>query len=443
MELKVKNAVADSGAQITIVPASLLDQRGTAITGLRQSKVDLRAANNARIDVQGVADAMISALSPTGEHFRTSTKVYVVRNVEEVYLSLDVLVGLRIVNEHFPAAGAGNQHGAQQGAWDKTGTVTEQLPHASYSVQVDGSGRILQRTRQHLQQFIPHDSRATQHASRNSDAHRSPRCHSESPADGRQHRTATPLASQVSRPRSQQQRGDEDEDEDEDEEQAGSRTPATAHQERQEDLFHDFGDRGIYYRNNVHDNNNDVSDNTVTEQNLGDNFNEEDAGEPEGNSAADAGARHGEHAVRIELFPKVERRSRRCSSNGTRKHVVHRHITGSSNEKKSRKLPSRNETHEHVINRHITGSSFEKKSRKLPGRNEMSKYLLRRPFTGSSIEKKSCKLPGRNETSKANTRRANTRQANTHRGPRQHLRGDQAKEVYPAPPKVVYTHSIH
>ena len=96
MELKVKNAVADSGAQITIVPAGLLDQRGITITGLRQSKVDLRAANNARINVQGVADTTISALSPNGKRFTTSSKVYVVRNVEEVYLSLNVLMGLRI-----------------------------------------------------------------------------------------------------------------------------------------------------------------------------------------------------------------------------------------------------------------------------------------------------------------------------------------------------------
>ena len=115
-EFKVKNAVADSGAQITIVPASLLSQEGIAITGLRRSRVDLRAANNAKIDVQGIADATISALSPTGECFRTTTTAYVVKNVDEVYLSSDMLVGLHIVNEHFPTAGAGNQHSAQQGA---------------------------------------------------------------------------------------------------------------------------------------------------------------------------------------------------------------------------------------------------------------------------------------------------------------------------------------
>ena len=62
-EFKVKNAVADSGAQITIVPASLLSQEGIAVTGLRRSRVDLRAANNPRIDVQGIADATISGVA--------------------------------------------------------------------------------------------------------------------------------------------------------------------------------------------------------------------------------------------------------------------------------------------------------------------------------------------------------------------------------------------
>ena len=68
--------------------------------------MDLRAANNAKIDVQGVVDATISALSSSGERFKTTSRVYIVQNVDEVYLSLDVLVGLRIVNKLFPVAGA-------------------------------------------------------------------------------------------------------------------------------------------------------------------------------------------------------------------------------------------------------------------------------------------------------------------------------------------------
>ena len=49
MELKVKDAIADSGAQISIVPTNLLSQSGIKI----ESKIDLRAANITRIDVQG------------------------------------------------------------------------------------------------------------------------------------------------------------------------------------------------------------------------------------------------------------------------------------------------------------------------------------------------------------------------------------------------------
>ena len=59
---------------------------------MRKSNMDLRAANNAKIDVQGFTDATISALSPSGERFKTTSRVYIVRNVDEVYLSLDVLV---------------------------------------------------------------------------------------------------------------------------------------------------------------------------------------------------------------------------------------------------------------------------------------------------------------------------------------------------------------
>ena len=147
MELKVKDAVADSGAQIMIVLASLLSQSGIKIEGLRQSKIDLRAVNNARIDVQGLADAKISALSLTGERFVTSTRIYVVRNVGEVYLSLDVLVGLRIVNKFFfrlqepgtntvlmTARGSGNsptRHTAQR--WTDRGESRIELGNTSGS----------------------------------------------------------------------------------------------------------------------------------------------------------------------------------------------------------------------------------------------------------------------------------------------------------------------
>ena len=109
-EFRVKDAVADSGAQITIIPASMLSDEGISVTGLRRSSIDLRAANNVKMNMLGVVDADISALSPSGERFSTATSAYVVKNVDKVFLSLEVMVGLRIVDKQFPTAGAGNQH---------------------------------------------------------------------------------------------------------------------------------------------------------------------------------------------------------------------------------------------------------------------------------------------------------------------------------------------
>ena len=243
-ELKIKDAVSDSGGQITIFPASLLEASGIEITGMRKSKVDLRAANNAKIDVQGVADATISALSPSGERFKTTSRVYIVRNVDEVYLLLDDLVGLRIVNEFFPVAGAGNQHGAQAGARDRTGTVTRQLPHASYSIRVDRSRRISQRSRQHLRKFDPHDIHTATPEDRHDSLPRSQRNCSGTPVVNCRTQLATPLASQNGAPRTPPHDTGEEADPFE----------ATVSQGRtrvrrnlpEGPIYHDFGDQNIY-----------------------------------------------------------------------------------------------------------------------------------------------------------------------------------------------------
>ena len=79
---------------------------------MKQTKVDLRAANNA---VMEVVNAAINALAPSGERFRCTSKVYDIENIDEVYLSLDVLRGLRIVGRNFPEAGTSpNQHECNQ-----------------------------------------------------------------------------------------------------------------------------------------------------------------------------------------------------------------------------------------------------------------------------------------------------------------------------------------
>ena len=108
---------------------------------MRQSKVDLRAANNARMDVVGVVNAAISSVRRAVQNHKQD-----LRGTKR---------GLRTVNKFFPAAKAGNQHGAKPETWDRTGTVADQLPNASYNVKVNG--RTSKRTPQHLRQFDPCD----------------------------------------------------------------------------------------------------------------------------------------------------------------------------------------------------------------------------------------------------------------------------------------------
>lgn len=111
---------------------------------MRDSKIDLRAANNAKMDVVGVVNAHITATSPTGKKVKTTLKIFIVEDVKEVYLSFDFMKGLRIVDTNFPmAAGKLNQHGRNELGWDRSGTIVETLPHSAYQVSMDGSGRCL------------------------------------------------------------------------------------------------------------------------------------------------------------------------------------------------------------------------------------------------------------------------------------------------------------
>ena len=105
---------------------------------MKQTNVDLRAANNAVMEVVGVVNAAINALALSGERFCCTSKLYVVENIDEVYLSLDVLRGLRIVGKNFLEAGTSpNQHGNHPLIWDKTGTVVELLPNSRTSLEED------------------------------------------------------------------------------------------------------------------------------------------------------------------------------------------------------------------------------------------------------------------------------------------------------------------
>ena len=48
-----------------------------------------------------------------------------------------------------------NQSGNHPKRWDRSGTIVDSVGHDSYLVKVDGSGRVTQRNRRFLRQFVP------------------------------------------------------------------------------------------------------------------------------------------------------------------------------------------------------------------------------------------------------------------------------------------------
>ena len=158
-------------------------------------------------------------------------------------MSLDVLVGLRIVNEFFPVVGAGNQHGAQAGASDRTGTDTKQLPHASYSIKVDGSGRISKQTRQHFRRSDPHDDHEAPPTTRHVTPPRNQRDYPGAPEVNRQTPPATPLGSQSLTPPASPRADDEEIDPLEATVNRGR--PRVRRNQPDGPAFQDFGDQNI------------------------------------------------------------------------------------------------------------------------------------------------------------------------------------------------------
>ena len=121
--MRTEGAIANSGAQLCIYPIDRLRTARVSLCNMKQTKVDLRVAKNAVMNDGGVVNAAISALTPSGERFRCTRKLYVFKDIDEVYLSLNVMRGLRIVGRNFPEAGtSSNQHGNHPTKWDRTGT---------------------------------------------------------------------------------------------------------------------------------------------------------------------------------------------------------------------------------------------------------------------------------------------------------------------------------
>ena len=89
--MRVEGALADSGAQLTIILASCLRAGRINLCNVKTPKVELSAANRVKMNILGVVNAHINATSPSGKQFRTTSKVYVVSNMDNCNLYCDVL----------------------------------------------------------------------------------------------------------------------------------------------------------------------------------------------------------------------------------------------------------------------------------------------------------------------------------------------------------------
>ena len=70
-----------------------------------------------KMDVIGMVNTHINATSTSGEQFHRTSKVYMVSNVDECFLSWDVLRGLKIIDANFPEAGGRNRISTATTSW--------------------------------------------------------------------------------------------------------------------------------------------------------------------------------------------------------------------------------------------------------------------------------------------------------------------------------------
>ena len=96
-------ATADTGAQLTVLPATLLDNMGIKTDSMFPVQTRLNGASNAPILVDGGVLLRITATHPASQATRTSHQLcYVSRHVTNTFLSFSACVDLGLVPASFP-----------------------------------------------------------------------------------------------------------------------------------------------------------------------------------------------------------------------------------------------------------------------------------------------------------------------------------------------------
>ena len=100
-------ATADTGAQLTVLPASLLENMGIKLESIFPVQSRLNGAQNAPIMVEGGILLVITATNPQTGVSKTSHQLcYVSRLVTSTFLSFSACIDLGLVPDNFPEVGS-------------------------------------------------------------------------------------------------------------------------------------------------------------------------------------------------------------------------------------------------------------------------------------------------------------------------------------------------
>ena len=111
-------AVLDSGEQITIIPRKLVDHMGIEMRNMDKSKMKIRSIDNSRVLTQGALCLNITARTKTG-FVNVPTIVYVVPDALGIFLDLQTVENLGLIDEDFPRPKAS--------AWKKSQAIAANL----------------------------------------------------------------------------------------------------------------------------------------------------------------------------------------------------------------------------------------------------------------------------------------------------------------------------
>ena len=94
-------AVLDSGAQITIIPRCLVEHMGVDMSNMDKSKMKIRSIDNSRVLTQGALCLNITAKTNT-RWINVPTMVYVIPNASGIFLDLQTMENLGLIEDDFP-----------------------------------------------------------------------------------------------------------------------------------------------------------------------------------------------------------------------------------------------------------------------------------------------------------------------------------------------------